>query len=173
MAGDATATEDMTMRALGKAAIVMVILIWAGAAACAAARDRHAGYYYPEPGSREVYEARSETLPEADRGLRIRFVTGITNQLMNRPFAPTTAIFAKGAEGEKLIIVALEDGRIDTIYRARAIFANMTAAARTLPAFRQRGVQDWYTFFDPAKMLGFKLITITNGRDFAHQVTIE
>ena len=93
--------------------------------------------------------------------------------MMNRPYAPNAAIFAKGAEAEKLIIVALVDGRIDTIYRARAVFANMTAASRLLPAFQEMGVRDWFTFFDLAKMLGFKQITICNGRDFAHQVFIE
>ena len=71
------------------------------------------------------------------------------------------------------IFVALVDGRIDTLYRARAIFANMTAAARRLPAFAEMGVQDLFTFFDLLKLLGFTQITITNGRDFAHRVTIE
>ncbi len=33
------------------------------AATGAQAGDRHAGYYYPEPATREVYEARSDTLP--------------------------------------------------------------------------------------------------------------
>ena len=82
-------------------------------------------------------------------------------------------MFAKGTEAEKLIIVALVDGRIDTIYRARAVLANMTAAARMLPAFQEMGVQDWFTFLDLAHMLGFKKITISDGRDFAHQLLIE
>ena len=50
---------------------------------------------------------------------------------------------------------------------------HMTAASRLLPAFQEMGVRDWFTFFDLAKMLGFKQITISNGRDFAHQVIIE
>lgn len=137
------------------------------------AQDRHAGYYYPEPGSSEVYEARAETLQQADRTMRVAFVTGITNQQFGQPYPPPAAIFAKGAEAEKLIIVALDDGRIDTLYRARAVFANMTAAARVLPLFGEMGVQDYFTFFDLAKMLGFEQITISNGRDFAHQVTIK
>lgn len=161
----------MIMRLIGCAAIAAVI--WASLPGPALAGDRHAGYYYPAPGTHETYTARSETMPQADRSARIGFVTGITNKLMNQPYAPTAAIFAKGTEGEKLIIVALVDGRIDTIYRARAVFANMTAASRLLPAFQEMGVRDWFTFFDLAKMLGFKQITISNGRDFAHQVIIE
>ena len=83
------------------------------------------------------------------------------------------AIFAKGAEAEKLILVSLQDGRVDTLYRARAVFANLTSVARVLPIFADYGVQDYFTFFDLAKMMGFSQITITNGRDFAHQVFIE
>jgi hypothetical protein len=134
--------------------------------------DRHAGYYYPEPATTEVYEARAFTLPEASRKARIAFVTGITNEQNKAPYPPTAAIFAKGSEAEKLIIVALDDGRIDTIYRARAIFAQMTAVARLLPVFTELGVDDLYTFFDLAKMLGFEQITISNGREFAHQIFI-
>ena len=37
--------------------------------------DRHAGYYYPAPSSREVYRARPERTPEASRPLRVGFVT--------------------------------------------------------------------------------------------------
>ena len=143
------------------------------AAGTAGAADRHAGYYYPEPQTKETYTARSRTLAEANRAMRIGYVTGTTLQHLNRPYPPQIAIFAKGAEAEKLIVVGLVDGRVDTLFRARAIFANMTAAARQLPAFAQMGVQDSFTFFDLAKMLGFQQITITDGRDFAHRVFIE
>jgi len=152
-------------------AIAVVLL--SGWSAVAQAGGKHAGYYYPPPESIEVYTARAKILPEANRKLRIGFVTGITNQLAALPYAPTAAIFAKGEHAEKLIIVALEDGRIDTLYRARAIFANLTAAARVMPLFEERGVEDWFTFFDLAKMLGFEKVTISDGRDFAHQVTFE
>jgi hypothetical protein len=137
------------------------------------ADDRHAGYYYPEPKTTEVFHSPAQTLQEANRALRVAFVTGTTQQQFDRPYPPQVAVFAKGDEAEKLIIVALVDGRVDTLYRARAIFANMTAAARQLPAFAQMGVQDTFTFFDLAKLLGFKQITISDGRDFAHQVMIE
>lgn len=153
---------------------VLAAVVWAGLAAPGLAQnDRHAGYYYPEPQTHEVYQARAQTLPEASRSLRISFVTGVTNQLLARPYPPTAAIFAKGAEAEKLIIVALDDGRIDTIYRARAIFANLTAIARVTPIFQEFGVEEFFTFFDLAKMLGFVQITISDGRDFAHQVILE
>ena len=154
---------------LGLWAFVMLL----AAVGPAAADDRHAGFYYPEPTSAEVYQARSFTVPESNRKVRVAFVTGITNEQNKAPYPPQAAIFAKGSEAEKLIIVALEDGRIDTIYRARAIFAQMTAVARLLPVFSELGVEDYYTFFDLAKMMGFSQITISNGRDFAHQIFIK
>jgi len=152
---------------------LVVLFLHISGPALAQADDRHAGYYYPEPQTTEVYTARSRVLEEADRTLRIGFVTGVTNQLLNKPYPPTAAMFAKGDEAQKLIIVALEDGRIDTLYRARAIFANLTAVARVMPLFQDMGVQDWFTFFDLAKMLGFEQITISDGRNFAHQVILE
>ncbi len=143
------------------------------AATAAAAEDRHAGYYYPPPGSTEVYEARALTLPDSDRSRRIGFVILMTQQLLSQPYPPDFAIFAKGEEAEKLIIVGLQDGRLDTIYRARALFATLTAVARDSELFRDYKVEDLFTFFDLCKLLGFTQITISDGRDFAHQVTIK
>ncbi len=165
------------LKAMGQGfAVLLGALAIAGllaAAGPAAAEDRHEGFYYPELTSSEVYQARALSVPDSNRKSRVAFVTGITNEQNKAPYPPQAAIFAKGSEAEKLIIVALEDGRIDTIYRARAIFAQMTAVARLLPVFSQLGVEDYFTFFDLAKMLGFTQITISNGRDFAHQVIIK
>ena len=160
-------------RAMAGSLPVLAVILGSLAAAPVQADDRHSGYYYPEPASREVYEARAYTLPEASRKARIAFVTGITSEQNKAPYPPTAAIFAKGTDAEKLIIVALSDERIDTVYRARAIFAQMTAVARLLPIFTELGVEDYFTFFDLVKMMGFKQITISNGREFAHQVTIQ
>jgi hypothetical protein len=135
--------------------------------------DRYVGYYYPAPGSREVYRARSETIPGAGRPVRMGFVTGVAAKSAQRAYAPRYLIFAKGNEAEKLIIVALQDGPIDTLYRARAVLAELSAMTRTLPVFAELEARDRFTFFDLAKILGFKRITITDGRDFAHQVIIE
>lgn len=135
--------------------------------------DRHAGYYYPIPSSREVYRARPERTPEAGRPLRIGFVTGVAAMMAKRAYAPSYALFAKGGEAEKLIIVALQDGTLDTLFRARAVLADLTAFARTMPIFGEYGARARYTFFDLAKILGFRQITVSDGRAFAHQVIIE
>lgn len=154
----------------GAVGVLVLVLGWTPATL---AEDRHAGYYYPQPASSETYEARALTLADSDRNRRLGFVTIMTRELLSRPYQPDFAVFAKGEQAEKLIIVGFEDGRLDTVYRARALFANLTAMARESELFRDYGVQDVFTFFDLCKLLGFVQITVTDGRDFAHQVFIK
>ncbi len=142
-------------------------------AAPAAAADRHAGYYYPEPATRETYKARTLTLGEASREMRIGFIVTLTNKMLSQPYPPGFAVFVKGAEAEKLIIVALRDDFLDTLYRARALFAMLTSVARSSRFIIEHGLQDFVTFFDLAKLLGFSQITISDGDAFAHQVIVE
>ena len=80
-------------------------------ASVAAAQDRQEGYYYPDIGSSEVYEARVPAMPDSDRRRRLGFVSGVTKQLSELPYAAPYAIFAKGEHAEKLIIVGFGDGR--------------------------------------------------------------
>ena len=154
-------------------AIAAVLGALVSLAGPAFADDRHAGYYYPQPQSTEVYYPRATPLPEANRDRRLGFVTGITTAQLRAPYPPTHVLYAKGAESEKLVIVALQDGYIDTIYRARALLAAMTAQARATPIFTELEAESTYTFFDMAVLLGFKQITISDGQSFAHQVTFE
>ena len=152
------------------AAVVLAALVSPSARA---ADDRHAGYYYPEPASTETYKARARTLAGASRAQRIAFVTGVTLKQRERPHPPVIAMFAKGERAEKLIIVGLVDGRLDTIYRARAVLAMLTATARTTPIFQEYQVEEIFTFLDLCKMLGFEKVTISDGRVFAHRILIE
>ena len=144
-----------------------------GGAGAAAAEDRHAGYYYPPPQTVETYRARTETLKDSGRTRRIGFVVELTRQMLRRPYPPDYAVFAKGDDAEKLLIVALRDGVIDTLYRARALLAMLTAVARGTPLFAQLGGEEVLTFFDLMKILGFTQLTVSDGDGFAHQVVIE
>lgn len=151
----------------------LVLTCWLISVSGAAfADDRHAGYYYPIPATSEVYEARATTLPDASRKRRILFVTELTNQMLANPYPPPVAIFAKGAEAEKLIITALYDDGYNTIYRMRGLLAMLSARARMTPLFREFEVEDLFTFFDLLKLLGFELVTVTDGDRFAHQIKI-
>lgn len=157
------------MRARVTAMAVAVVVGWS---ATASAEDRHAGYYYPEALTHETYQTRVDTLPGSDRTRRIGFVTGVTAGQTEQPFAPVTAMFAKGTEAEKLILISLQEGRMDTIYRARAVLAMLTATARTTAVFQDLDPDANYTFLDLLKMLGFEQITVSDGRSFAHQITL-
>ena len=137
------------------------------------ADDKYAGYYYPAPQETETYTARVKPLADAKREQRIAFVTGVTQQLISGKYPPTFAIFAKGDDAEKMIIVALQEGQINTLYRARALLANLTALSRLTPFFRENAIADQGTFFDLLKLLGFTTVTISDGDKFAHQVKLE
>ncbi len=155
------------------AGMTLVIVLAFAPAAAKEKTDKHAGYYYPKPVSVEVYRSRARTLPEVNRRQRIAFVTGVVNGMLNRPYPPVAAFFAKGSKAQKLIIVSNHAGRLNTVYRARALLATLTASARTTPIFREYNVEDTFNFFDMAKMLGFELITVSDGDTFTHPVVIK
>ncbi len=139
----------------------------------AAADDRHEQYYYPTVTSHETYPARAITLADSDRARRIGFIVGLTRQQLAQDYPPEVAIFTKGAEAEKMIIVALNRNAISSLYQARGMLAQMTAVARSTEVFIENRVEDSYTFLDLLKLLGYRQLTISDGHSYAHQITIE
>ena len=159
--------------ALARASLVLpglVMIAWGGLGFAA---DRHVGYYYPEPETQEVYQARANHLPEIGRVERIRFITDMMNQIMDAPYAPRYSLFPKGADAEKAIIIALENDSLNTLYRMRGLLALLTARARETEIFKELQVVDSYTFLDLLKLLGFELLTISDGENLAHQIVID
>ena len=136
-------------------------------------QSAHEGYYYPKPQTLEHYVSSAITLAESDKVRRQAFVIGMTKQLLDGKYAPGFAIFAKGDQSEKLIIVGMIDGQLNTVYRARALLAQLTAIARSTPFFQQNVQPEESTFFDFMKLLGFHQVTITDGKAFAHQVIVD
>lgn len=173
MRGECEGAVANDRRPRGAARVLAAALLLLLAGSPASADDKHEGYYYPEVGSREVYQSRIKTLPDSDRARRIGFVTGVTAGQTERPYAPITAMFAKGTQAEKLILVGLQDGPLDTLYRARAVLAMLTATARTTAVFRDLDPDAQYTFLDLLKLLGFTQITISDGRSWAHRIDID
>lgn len=165
-------------RALVSAPVLAVAL--ALGAACgldggspAAAQDRHEDYYYPSPVTTETYVSRAQPMPEAERATRLGFVTGLTQQLLARPYPVGYVIFAKGEQAQKMIIVAVGDNGFQTIFQGRAVLAELTAVARSTTLLQELAVEDIFTFFDLARLLGFEQITISNGLDFSHQIDLK
>jgi hypothetical protein len=170
------------MKQLAAAFLCLALLACApieGSAPAADAADapnpqesRHEGYYYPRLTSREVYKARAQTLKDSDKQRRLGFIALMLGQQLELPYPPQRIMFAKGDEAEKLIIVGFGDA-FETIYRARAVLAAYTALARQTDLFQDFQVEDVFTFFDLATLLGFKEITLSDGRAWAHRVTLE
>ncbi|MFQ5567378.1 MAG: hypothetical protein ACE5EU_13575 [Paracoccaceae bacterium] len=141
-----------------------------GGAAWAAGRD---GYYYPPVGSEEAFARDIAAAPPAGRAVRVGFTTQITAAQLAAPESPRFVIFAKGDEARHMIIVALDDEVFKTIYRARAVLAQLTSNARATDFFINSNIQDHATWFDLAKLLGFEDLVISDGATWSHRVIFE
>ena len=137
------------------------------------ADDRHAGYYHPPIQTEEDYTAPLPTLNGVSRLSRVGFVTGLDKRQKEKSYAPGYHMYAKGAGAEKLIIVATEEGRYNTLYRLRGLLASMTAEARLSPLFKKLGNVEQLNFLDLLKMAGFTQLTMTDGKDISHRVYLK
>jgi hypothetical protein len=142
-------------------------------AAPARADDKRAGYYYPPITSEETFSRTINDAPPASRAIRIGFITEVTKAQYAAPEAPEYAIYAKGSEADHMIIVALDDDVFRSLFRARAVMAQLTSNARGTDFFRNNELQFVATWFDLAKMLGFKDIVISDGVTWSHKIHIE
>ena len=143
------------------------------AAATSNGEDRYVGYYYPKPTSTEVFESSMQTIQGAERAQRIQFVTVVSPGTIQAAYRVPYAVFAKGEKADRMIIVGMQQGELNTIYRMRALLANMTTMSRLSPFFQERTVAEDATFFDLLKLLGFRELVITDGEKLTHQVTIK
>ena len=82
-------------------------------------------------------------------------------------------IFAKGEAAQHMIIVALDDQVFKTIYRARAVLAQLTSNARGTDFFIENNIEARATWFDLAKLLGFEDMVISDGETLSHRVVFE
>jgi len=161
-------------------AATLAVLLCAAAASASAqsanaassGEDRYIGYYYPKPTT-ETFESSMKTLDNVDRAQRVQFVTVISQGTIQAAYRVPYAVFVKGTKADKLIIVGMQQGELGTIYRMRALLANMTTMSRLSPFFQEHTVAEDATFFDLLKILGFRDVTITDGDKIAHQVIIK
>ena len=135
--------------------------------------DRYVGYYYPKPTSTETFESAMKTIDGVDRAQRVQFTTVVSQGTIQAAYRVPYAVFAKGEKADRMIIVGLQQGELNTVYRMRALLANMTTMSRLSPFFQERTVAEDATFFDLLKLLGFRELTITDGEKLTHQVTIK
>ncbi len=135
--------------------------------------DRYQGYYYPKVSSSESFGRPRPAAPEANRAVRVMFITQIAKAMLDAPDTPPYVLFAKGDEADKLILIGLDDQMFKTLYRARAVLAQLTSNARGTEFFIRTEQQNTATFFDLLVLLGFKSLVVSDGESWAHRVVFE
>ena len=145
----------------------------APAAAAPAAEDKYVGYYYPKPTTVENYASPMQTIAGAERPQRVQFVTVVSQGTIQSAYRVPYAVFAKGEKADKMIIVGMQQGELNTVYRMRALLANMTTMSRLSPFFQERTVAEDANFYDLLKMLGFTQLTVTDGDKLTYQVNVK
>lgn len=151
--------------------LVLLGFVLLSGGAAASEPGAHAGYYYPPVTSEEQFERILRPMPPAPREVRVDFVTMLTAAQLAAPESPRFVFFAKGAEANKLILVALDDEVFKTLFRARAVLAQMTSNLRNGAFFRQQNVQYGATFFDMLQMMEFDTLVVSDGESWAHEVS--
>jgi hypothetical protein len=145
----------------------------APAAATPAGEDKYVGYYYPKPTTVENYTSAMQTIQGAERPQRVQFVTVVSQGTIQSAYRVPYSVFVKGDKAEKLIMVGLQPGEMASIFRIRAILANMTTMSRLSPFFQERTVAEDANFYDLLKLLGFTQLTVTDGDKLTYQVNIK
>ncbi len=135
-----------------------------------AAEDRYVGYYYPEITSEETFDRVVRASQGAGKAVRVDFINIITTAQLEAPESPRFVFFAKGEDAATLILTALDDEVFSTLYRARAIMAQLTVSVRKGGFFREEELEYVATFYDLLQLMGFDELIITDGQDWAHRV---
>jgi hypothetical protein len=149
---------------------LLALLIAIALGAPLAAQDRYVGYYYPEITSSEDFDRVIRATQGAGKAVRVDFVNVLTTAQLDAPESPRFVFFAKGADAGPLIMTALDDDIFSTIYRARAILAQLTVSVRKGGFFRQEDLQYVATFYDLLQLMQFDELVITDGETWAHRV---
>lgn len=158
-------------RAVRPASAALALLLLAAPAA--AQDDPREGYHYPPVTSEESFARDMIRGPEASQGDREGFVTLLTRAQLDAPDTPPFAVFAKGTDSRHLIILALDDEYFRTLYRARAVMAQLTYNLRSTRFFQEQGLQSTATFFDVLRLLGFDDLILSDGVSWTHRVAFE
>jgi hypothetical protein len=155
----------MSMKTLIAAAFAILL------AGAGLAEERYVGYYFPEITSEESFtRVVRETGGAGGKAVRIDFVNALTIAQLEAPANPRFVFFAKGSESKTLILTALDDEVFSSLYRARAILAQLTVSVRQGEFFQQEELQYVATFFDLLQLMQFDELLITDGETWTHRV---
>ena len=139
-------------------------------ATLSSAQARYEGYYYPDITSQEEFARVIRSGPTPSKAVRVDFVTNLTAAQLAAPESPRFVFFAKGGDAKHLNVIALDDDVFSTLYRARAVLAQMTSNVRRGDFFRGQGLETVATFYDLLQLMEFDTLVISDGESWAHQV---
>jgi hypothetical protein len=150
--------------------MIAFFFIFSTHVAMAQSIDTYEDYYYPKITSQEVFSRVLLTPPKSDKDVRIGFATSITQAQLAAPESPRFVIFAKGEDAKKLIIIALDDNIFKTVYRARALLAQLTSNLRSNKFLGKQDLTDEGTFYDLLQLMQFASLVISDGETWSHEV---
>ncbi len=150
-----------------RTALAVFALIWSAGIALA---DNNVGYYYPEVTSTEVFDRVVRTSDASSKAVRVDFINSITSAQLDAPESPRFVFFAKGDDAATLILTGLDDDVFSTIYRARAVMAQLTVSIRKSGFFKHEELQYLATFYDFLQLLEFDELLMTDGETWTHRV---
>lgn len=157
--------------------IILAFFLFAVSAAAAQAAshatDKYVGYYYPPITSEETFSRVLKQAPKARASVRTNFVTTITKAQLEAPESPRFVFFEKGGESENLVVIALDDEVFSTLFRARAVLAQITSNLRGTKFFIDQGMNIEGTFYDMLQIMSFETMVISDGRNWSHKVTFK
>jgi hypothetical protein len=102
----------------------------------------------------------------------VSFVTTLTISQLKAPESPRFVFFAKGDDAKHLNVIALDDEVFSTLFRARALLAQMTSNMRNNDFFIDQNLEFSATFYDFLQFMEFDTLVISDGETWAHQVTL-
>jgi hypothetical protein len=153
-----------------RAAAFVLALLTAAPAAAGATHQEREDYYYPPVRSSEIFDRTLQPAEAADRAARLAFVREITMRQFSASTPKRYALFAKGEGAHEMIITALDDDVFATLFRARAVIAQLAAPAHQTTFFETNPIAEVATFYDMMKRLGFDSLTLTDGRSWSHRI---
>lgn len=137
------------------------------------AKDKYVGYYVADVASEESFDRVIRDAGQSSKAVRVDFVNQVTIAQLKEPESPRFVFFAKGNDASTLILTALDDEVFSTLYRARAIMAQMTVSVRQSGFFKQEQLEYVATFYDLLQLMQFDELLITDGETWTHRVNFK
>ena len=124
----------------------------------------------PDITSEETFDRVVRSGGGSIKAVRIDFANTLTVSQLQAVEHPKYVFYTKGNAADTLILTALDDDVFATLYRARAVMAQMTVSVRSGGFFVEEDLQYVATFYDLLQLLEFDELIISDGKTWSHRV---